>query len=275
MSTRDLTTLALALPDQSRAARRGFSLVELLVVLFIIIIVMAIGAPAMKSMLRGNAQSQAVNLIRAQLSAARAIAISQHRQAGVVFFEENSVASSSGKKDFAPAANTGQTAMQLIVEDTNLTGSTANGTIFVYYSRERQYLPTGIRVAALNDDPGKQVMTGDNTAGTSRVVVFDANGQMILRNGIHHPNPGSRPAPGSDPYPYAYGDWLPNCVNVGDPDNCGVSSPAVLVFSMNDFKDYVNNNTHTGAQLDIDKANWVQQHSDVLIVNAYTGNLIR
>ena len=83
---------------------RGFTLAELLVVSMIIVLMLSLVAPAVTGMLRGNAQSQALNLIRAQLATARSVAISQHRQAGLVFFADDS------NKDL--------TAMQIIVSDT-------------------------------------------------------------------------------------------------------------------------------------------------------------
>src|ERR1017187_10087812 len=86
----------------------AFTLIELLVVIGIIIVMISVMAPAVKSMMRNNSRSQAVNMIRVNLATARSIAISQHRQAGLGFFEESST--------YAPSPNTGQTAMQLMVE---------------------------------------------------------------------------------------------------------------------------------------------------------------
>jgi hypothetical protein len=225
-----------------------------------------------KAMLRNNSQSQAVNLIRAQIAAARTIAIAQHRQAGVIFFEEGS--------KYAPTPNPSQTAMQLIVESTDQSAvnqtSHPENTVFVYYSRERSYLPSGIQVATINDVSSKQLLTGDNTGGRSRVILFDANGQLLLRNGIMRSAVGSAPGANSDPYPYAYGDWFKDnsataTNSPNDTASLGVSAPGVVVFSMTDYKAYVTQ----ASPGDSAKSNWIQNNADILVVNGYTGNIIR
>ncbi len=237
--------------------RRGFTLIELMVVMFIVVLMLGVCIPSVKAIMRGNSQAQAVNLIRANLATARSIAISQHRQAGVVFFEEMAAN--------APFANRGQTVVQLMIEAPDQTGAAAGFTVFNYYTKERQYLPPGIQVGTLNDVATKQILTGDNSGGASRVILFDANGQMILRNGIARPN-NTGSADGG--YPKAYVDW--NITTKATAASYGVSSPGVIVFSMTDYK-----SAGMVAAADTAKASWVQQHSDVLIVNAYTGGVIR
>ncbi len=68
---------------------RAFSLIELRVVVAIIAIHSAIAIPAIKQASpKATTRSQATNLVRAAIANARMIAVSQHRMAGVVFFEE-------------------------------------------------------------------------------------------------------------------------------------------------------------------------------------------
>src|SRR6185295_4586985 len=88
--------------------RRAFTMMELLVVMAIIVIIVAIAVPAARAISKNNDENQATNLVRSMITNARAIAVSQHRPAGVVFFEET--------PKFSKPANGGQTAMQIFVE---------------------------------------------------------------------------------------------------------------------------------------------------------------
>jgi len=65
------------------AAGGGFTLVELLVVIAVIAILVAVTLPSMSELFRTGSDSQAHNLIAAQLAAARALAIQEHTTAGV------------------------------------------------------------------------------------------------------------------------------------------------------------------------------------------------
>jgi len=256
--------------------RSGFTLVELLVVVAIILIVLGIGAPTLKSMMRGNGQVQAQNAIRAYLATARSVAISQHRQAGVIFFEESAKYLPHGKPRY------GQTVMQLIVEDPDQTTAThgpiaSGNTVFTYYSRDREYLPAEISVAVLNDSSARQV-TSETIMGTSnaRIILFDANGQLVLRNGVMRPREGTEPGKNEDIYPYAYGDWIRGTTEsavVGRPDGVNsqsVSSPAILIYNGRAFRD----STKT-SDTDEKKSDWILENADIMVINAYTGSLIR
>src|SRR4051794_40571748 len=122
--------------------RRAFTMIELLVVMAIIVILISIAVPAARSLSKNNDENQATNLVRSMISNARAIAISQHRAAGVVFFEETT--------RFSRPANSGQTAMQIFVEDFDqlrYPPHPAGLTFYMYYSTGRTYLPGGVRVA--------------------------------------------------------------------------------------------------------------------------------
>ncbi|HEY4330478.1 MAG TPA: prepilin-type N-terminal cleavage/methylation domain-containing protein, partial [Phycisphaerae bacterium] len=93
--------------------RPAFTLLELLVVIAVLVVLCGMTMPAIKSLTRGNGISQASNQVRAAISQARAIAIAQHRQAGIVFFDETS--------QYSLPVNTTQTAFQIIIEDYNQT----------------------------------------------------------------------------------------------------------------------------------------------------------
>jgi prepilin-type N-terminal cleavage/methylation domain-containing protein len=269
------------------AQHSAFTLIELIVVISIIVILSAIAVPAIKNLTKSNDTSQAANLVRTMIAQARTIAISQHRVAGVVFFEETAANSLP--------VNAGQTAMQLFVEDYNQRRMLPpDGTdavdyrvskapnvfpinnqylVVVSFSSERQYLPAGIKLATLSDDVAstKNINTGDNTTvntNLARAVLFDASGQLITRGGLVTPD-STTGTPGS--YPRAYADWrFLNPVDaVGIPNySKSASSPGFFLYNKNDYD----------AQSFVDdkaRGDWLRQHADVIVVNGYTGTVIR
>jgi type II secretory pathway pseudopilin PulG len=240
-----------------RPRSRAFTLIELLAVIGIIILLVGITIPAIKSLSKSNDQSQSVNLVRSMISTARAIAISQHRPVGVVFFEESPT--------YSLPVNSNRTAMQLFIEDYNQVSVVA-GTRYVYYSTAREYLPAGVKLASLSD-AGSFVEAGDPTSTSpARAILFDANGQLLLRGGLCSwlTNGGT-----AGQYPKAYGDWnfigystgnLPN----GQPGN-SYSSPGFFLFSKAEYD----------AQPAASKAAWLKKNASVIIVNSNTGGVLR
>ncbi len=244
--------------------RPAFSLIELLVVIAIIGLVTSISLPAVKALAADNSRAQAVNQIRALLAQARGIARAEQRQAGVVFFDETFAYSS-------PVHNN-QTAMQLIVEDYNQAqyNPLPDNTVFLPYSTSRQYLPAAVKVAALNDDPTRGVMTGDepsSTLGVTRVILFNADGQLLTRHGLARPDMGSG-SPGT--YPKASADW--RFLTKRDTHaNVGVSSPGIFLF---DSADYAAQNIPPDHSGDAQRTTWIQRHASVILINANTGALL-
>jgi len=72
--------------DNSTAARRGFTLTELLIVIGLIVLVIALAVPAFKAMSGGRSIDAAQNQLAAVLGAARAEAIGLQKVRGVFFF---------------------------------------------------------------------------------------------------------------------------------------------------------------------------------------------
>lgn len=239
--------------------KRAFTLVELLVVLGIMVLLMAITIAPIKSMSRNNSQKQAVNQLTALIAHARSTALQRGRVYGVVFFEDTTKGQA-------------QTSAQFIREDPNQAqyAPTIN-KIFIEDSSERQHFPRGVRLAAISDNPARQLVTGDATAAEarSRVVLFDSKGQLILHSGIAAPTTAN------------YADWklaapadYDTDPSTGEsiPSLKGQSTPGFVVFNKTEYdsKGFTNSTTDQDAA-----ASWLKQNGDLVVINAYTGNVIR
>lgn len=230
--------------------RKAFTLVELLVVISVMIILMAMMLPAIKSVTRNNSQKQAANMTTALLANARTLAIQRGKYVGLVFF----------RNPEAP----GQTSTQLVVE------TSTTGTI-QYFTKasDPQPFPTGMRAGMLDDASfmvgavqHQLFRTDESTTNTAaRIILFTPNGQMLLRNGL------ARDPSLTDNITAA---WNLNAT-VGN-ESRGVSSPAVVIYSGAELQAAIDNGTATTSQ---DRALWIEGHSDVLVVNAYTGGIVR
>ncbi len=263
----------------SRAApsrlRRAFTLIELMVVVGIIVLLVAIMIPALKALTKGNDISQSTNLVRSMISSARTIAISQHRRAGVVFFEETPT--------YSAPAHPGQTAMQIIIEDflidQSMSDRSGTVTTFTDYSTTREYLPVGIKLATLGGVSGTfNLADNSSTATQTRVILFDADGQLLLRSGLDSLcflGPVNSTTPGS--YPYAQNDWKLGAVGLATIENqmasgnAPVSSPGFLLYSKTDFDAA---GLNTSATTDPQRSTWLLSHADVVIINSNTGTVV-
>jgi len=246
-----------------RTRRSAFTLIELLVVIAIIAVLTAVTMPAIRALSKSNDQSQTANVVRAMMSNARALAISQHRIVGVVFFQETS--------QYSLPVHGSQTAMQIVVEDYDQARwSPAPGvTYFIYYSPNRQYLPDGIQLAMLSDTQansgsGIEGAENTNTDHQTRVILFDANGNLLLRDRIAAPTPSGS----AGTYPQAFGDWkFGGATGITNAYSC----PGFFVYSRDEMQSYMQS---TGAN-DVQRATWLRNHSAAIIVNANTGSILK
>jgi hypothetical protein len=211
------------------------------------------------------------------ISNARAIAISQHRPAGVVFFEETAA--------YSRPVNGGQTAMQIFVEDFDqTTNPPAPGTtLYRYYTTSRTYLPRGIRVATLSDNSGGEgnAVAGagnlnivENSSATNvptRAILFDGDGRLVTRGGLATYDPSGTVGQ----YPMAFGDWhflfASNGKYAGGVAGVAASSPAFFLYNQSELDaKFPKGSTATAT----DRAYWLKQHSSIVLINANTGTVI-
>ena len=243
---------------------RAFTLLELLTVIAIIAVLAVITVPAVKGLTSDNTRYQAAAQVRAYLSQARALAIAQHRQAGVVFFDES--------PKYALPVHGSQTALQLFVEDYDQSqyAHDSRNTVFVPYSPARDYLPAGLAVATLNDDVARGVTTGAEASaslGRTRAVLFDDQGRMTTRHGLARPDLAPSNSPGV--YPWAMGDWL-FTTKKGDP-SIGISSPGIFLYDPQLFQAQNIPADHSG---DAARNTWIKANATAILINANTGALL-
>jgi prepilin-type N-terminal cleavage/methylation domain-containing protein len=249
--------------------RRAFTLIEVLVVISIVVIMLAVAVPTIRALTKGNSQKQAVNLMTTMLANARATAISTHKPTGIVIYEYPAVANK--------VSNEATSFIQPVTQ------SKYDGANKVrYFTRVQgsgpQRLPSGIQVATLDagvnafrtQSANAETAAGGNFGASCRVILFDSNGQMLLANGI-----GTDPSLATDAVAQAWnlhGDQKSSGGNIQQ--TRGSSSPGFLIYDAVLF-----NAEHTAAIAAGNEATadpiWLRQNSDVLVVNAYTGNVIR
>jgi prepilin-type N-terminal cleavage/methylation domain-containing protein len=236
--------------------RGAFTLIELMVVVAIIVILTAITLPAVKALTQGNSQKQAVNLVSALLANARAVAITSHKAAGVVFYEDQSAKS--------------QTAAQVVVASyLGIDGSSHTIIDFVRAPGQGyQLLPYGVKVGTLSSST-TVFNTGDNTGDSSipcRIVLFDENGQLLLTNRLF----ADSKLLASDSTVAAWNFVAYTLTTAGSN-----SSPAVVIYDGNALQAAAQSGKITNPPTAASVWPWMEQNADILVVNSYTGNIIR
>jgi prepilin-type N-terminal cleavage/methylation domain-containing protein len=141
--------------------RRGFTLTELLVVITIIVLVLGMSIPLVRTMSTDRSVESGQNLVSAMLQRARARAIGLQAPRGIFFFEDQS---------------TGKTAMVLVKIDD---GADPNVIELDEEAEDFQYLPMGVGAAFVL---GRDQLTPDPTLSSYRpygLVVFDGSGRIM------------------------------------------------------------------------------------------------
>jgi prepilin-type N-terminal cleavage/methylation domain-containing protein len=246
-------------PPRGRSA--AFTLIEVLVVISIVVILLAVSVPTIRALTKGNSQKQAVNLMTTMLANARATAISTRKVSGIVVYEYPATTSVTNPSQ--------ATSFIQPITQTAYNGSTKVRFFNRVPGTGPQRLTSGIQVATLdvgiNAFRTQATDTGTFLGGNCRVILFDNNGQLLLANGL------AIEATNTDPVAFAWnlrGDPDQSTTQVKQSVTRGASSPGFLVYDAGLF---VAQHSTSGST----DAAWLRQNSDVIVVNAYTGNVIR
>jgi len=227
-------------PRTMRRKNGGFTLVELLVVLAVIALLAGAVLPSMAGLFTAGADSQAYNLIAAQLAAARALAIQEGRLAGV----HVQPAAADVKASLAGGI------FAAVVWDPNSTGTFTLADGFI-----PQRIPGAMAFLQLSPPTGEYAPTGNLLdPNLSFTVVFTPSG------GLYTGNVKYDPAGLFDPGPK--GLWTHT-------QGGGLSGElAVKAMWMFDF-DGLRNLTAPA-----DRQTYVRNYGQVLPINHYTGALM-
>lgn len=243
----------------------GFTLIELLMVIAVIIILVSVSMPLLSKLAQSNKRSQAVNLATAYISNARALAIQQRRPAACVFYEQTAAR--------ANPANPNQTAVILAITDPGTSPSSNGNLVFIPLpQRQPDYMPYGIRVAAISDaqSGGNFIFRFNETTtlgSKTRAIVFDGNGNLLLRNGLAIVAPSGSAGSAT----MLVGDW--NFISgVAGPASGAASTPGILIY---DYREFIEAKQNVAPATDLTRRDWILANSDVVAVNAYTGNILR
>ena len=223
---------------------RGFTLTELLVVIAIIIIASLISIPALATLLTNNNLVQAQNQVSATLARARALAIEDHVDVAVIFFEE--------------PGNDSQTALAIETESPGQPGGVSSTIAFnADASIPVSYLPKGAFVATVvggTADDGFAMPPNSSSSVNNplRAIVFDASGHVEILNSMLTAPPEILAGYGSFwDATHAYGP----------------SAPALTIFEPGGWPS--SDTANTAAE-----AAYMASNSDILMVSTYTGEIL-
>lgn len=231
--------------------KRGFTLVELLVVIGIIVLMVATAVPIL-GVLKGNRSVEgAQNTVGAILGIARAEAMELQRVRGVMFVQDGSGRDSAV---LVEASGTSEDPLYLdLVPD-----------------RDPAYLPLGITTYAITDENGVPYsgfakLDSNGTIPVGPVLLFDRMGQLVrlsygLRTG------------------YSGGGWSEMGMLLYGSDGSG-SPPKDIAPSATTYSHFglvlfdreMHENRPSSKTSDV----WINENAIPLLVNRYNGTLIR
>ena len=230
--------------------KRGFTLVEMLVVIGIIVLMVAMAVPIL-GVLKGNRSVEgAENQVAAVLGIARAEAMELQRVRGLLFIQDGS----------------GRDSMVLV--EASAPGE--NPVLLdLVPNRDPAYLPLGITAYAISDvasTPYRGFFKTDTPIPTGGVMLFDRTGQLVsLSYGFRTGYAGGRWS--------EMGKLFYNSDGTGSPPGNTIV-PVTTVFSQFGLVLF-DREMHEGASGTDPKTAWINNNAIPLLVNRYNGTLIR
>ena len=262
-------------PDSCKSRAAGFTMVELLTVLAIMVIVAAISIPAFAALFADNNMVQAKNQLSTAVAGARTLAIQNHTDVALIFFEE--------------PGHTGETAYAYEEASPGQPGAPASTTYFQPMPQESvQYLPKGVYVATLvgtsdsyggvhNSDygfamppqqlpampPTSAVQYQPNSSASPnaaplRAIVFDGNGHLTILSSMILQEPEQVDAPNATA-PITWWNGPPT-----DSEYFGPSAPGFVAYEPGNWP------ANAG-----DPGAYLAANSDITMISTYTGNVIQ
>ncbi|MHB1768288.1 MAG: pilus assembly FimT family protein [Phycisphaerae bacterium] len=269
--------------------RSAFTMVELLTVLAIMVIVAAISIPAFAALFAGNNMVQAQNQLSTAVAGARTLAIQNHTDVALIFFEE--------------PGHTAETAYAYEHASPGQSGSPASPTYFQPMPKESiQYLPKGVYVATLvasstnslgiapNSDNGfamppqqlpalpplaAQYQPNSNpspNAAPLRAIVFDGNGHLTILSSMILQEPEQIDQPGAAATPIIWWTGIGNGTN-NTGEAFGPSAPGFVLYEPANWPNPLPTDPTTGAAYT--PGAYLATNSDITMISTYTGNVIQ
>ena len=269
--------------------RAAFTMVELLTVLAIMVIVAAISIPAFAALFAGNNMVQAQNQLSAAVAGARTLALQNHTDVALIFFEEPGHAGESAYAYEQESPGQGG-------EPPAPTAAVPSVLYFQPMPQESvQYLPKGVYVATLvgtansygvyNADNGfamppqqlpaisggaatiyqpNNSTVPSNQAAPLRAIVFDGAGHLTILSSMILQQPEQVDQPGTTT---AITWWTGPAVGNSGTNYFGPSAPGFVVYEPANWPNPLPNSDTPG--------DYLAANSDITMVSTYTGNVIQ
>ena len=292
--------------------RPGFTLIELMVVMAIIVLLLGLSLPAFNLIRGSRSVESAQNQLSALLARARNEAIGKQKPAGVMFFLD-------------PATQRASAA--LVEQVSNITVGTAPNTsslivLDLVPGVDILSLPDGVLVQTVDDaamdnqNPpnrlddgyigfntgGRGSLVGGGLAGSvlaprnayGGAILFDGSGQIISHKFAYRMRMADPAMPNGSPVESPLGQLLYDTGGVpsnlyavmpadgNDPPLFVKSSIGLAVFDGPTFLTKFGTNALPDAQIDgrpygteVDEETWIDKNALILLVNRYNGTLVK
>lgn len=277
----------------STSARRGFTLIELMVVIGIIVILLGITVFAVAGLAKDSKQSSAVNTVQSALGKARALAMKRGEPVLIAFMPH--VDDDYEHLQVVYAAFSGESIVHFALGSPPSPGVVDR---FIPITGQKpEPLPRGIKVAApwyaVGDNAGDStwiaassfnaIASNGEAPGTIVAVMFDRDGSVVTRNSrtdsariyIDHNNDGLQHFDGTDYDPDSFPDSF---VQVTDLDESYLSfAPFISVYDDDEAREFAPDVTQwsNGGTKDFDLTQYIDEFADRLHFNRYTGVVMR